>query len=208
MKYQLYCELCRECIGTFDSEEVEEPITGAMFHSKDARHGFPPPFRSPSLSWEDMRCPYCNNRPFLERGFLLTERGHWSTISAEFVHGHGDGTQLREIATQRLHERPAFTYDDDIRARIDADRMPPPTEKLPMYYGPDAPVTPDLEEEPVVHPGELDVQVESEESEKQGYLDMTPDQKAADISRRMELDEAEDGGEDGDSGHDRSKAES
>jgi hypothetical protein len=198
MKYQLYCELCRELIGTFDPEEVEEPITGAMFHSKDARHGFPPPFRSPSVSYEDMKCPYCNNRPFLERGFLLTERGHWSTISQEFTDSPRDGTELRDIATQRLHERPAFTYDEDIRARIELDSHNRPIQKIPDYQQ----VTPDLEEEPVEPVAKIS-KFESEEEQKQGYLDMTPEQKAAEIEKRIEMDAAEDGGEDGDSGHDR-----
>ena len=205
-KHQLLCEICREYIGRFDTEEVEEPIRAAMFTSKDPRHGMPAPFRSESLGWEDMRCPYCNNRPFFARGFLLTERGHWSIEGKEFMDAPRAGLDERALIEKRLHERPGRDHDADIRARIDADRVvayPPPTEAIPLHYGPDAP-TPDLEEEPA----EVKLEsIESEEEQTQAYLDKTPEEKQADIAERIAIDEAEDGGEDDDSGHEREQSE-
>lgn len=196
-KHQLMCEICREIIGAFHTEDVEEPIKGAMFQSKDPRHGFPPPFRSPALEWKDMQCPYCSNRPFFARGYLLTERGHWGIEEDEFVDAPRVGLDERALVEKMLNERPDRGYDADIRARIDADRMgsvldydpadqaltesAPPTEAIPLNYGPD------IAEE---SGGSLDPGPK--------YMDMTPEEKKADIARRIEMDAQE--AEDGDSG--------
>jgi len=193
MRHQLYCEICRECIGIFHLQDIEEPIKGAMFTSKDPRHGFPPPFRSPALEWKDMQCPYCNHRPFLAKGFLLTERGHWSIEAKEFMDAPRAGLDERALIEKRLHERPGRDHDADIRARIDADRVAaPPTEAIPLHYGPDAP--------PEV------VESQPEEEATHSYLDKTPEEKKADIAARIAKDAAQEV-EDGDSGHERKQTE-
>jgi hypothetical protein len=202
-------------IGTFDGDEVELPLTGAMFHSKDPRHGMPPPFRTPTTPERDMKCPYCQNHPFLLKGYLKTERGHWSIGEKQLVDLPPATTNLRTVIEQRLDQRPPDSHDADIRHRIDLERgavsasfsnshqtVEPTTRDLekiedqlpegvaiPELVESDQPgVPPDLEEEPV--------------EEKQGYLDMSDEQKEAEIKKRIEQDESEGGGENGDSRHD------
>jgi hypothetical protein len=202
-KKALMCELCRQHIGNFWEEEVEEPIKGAMFHSKDPAHGFPPPFRSSGLEWKDMRCPYCRNRPFISEGVILTAEGYWSTISKEIMErpnrksvtlDRGDMTDIMSRIDIDALDRVGL--DSDIHTRIQGQDLPTvPGEHLEeefvegiipvpvvdgqattlkLEYGPEA----DVESEGQVEPG-------------QKYLDMTPEQRSEEAKRRIALDAKE-----------------
>ena len=183
----LVCEMCREFIGRFHTEEIEEPITGAMFHSKDPRHGFPPPFITPGIQWENMRCPYCRLRPFLAKGLIFTTEGYWSTETKE----HVDKPIVDDIAgrIELEHTIAGRSIRDDIADRIespdlDARMAPapreeaPPTEEIPMHYGPDAP----------------EEVGEQEPLEIVDVTELTPEERKKEAERRIALDEEEDGG--------------
>ena len=59
---KLVCHACKYEIASF-SKDVKLPLMGAMFLSKDEKHGFPAPW-PPVITWEHMVCPMCQNRPF------------------------------------------------------------------------------------------------------------------------------------------------
>jgi hypothetical protein len=197
--------MCREIIGKFYPEDIAEPITGAMFHSKDPRHGFPPPFQSPGLYWENMRCPYCRLRPFLAKQLIFTTEGYWSTETKE----HVDKPIVDDIAgrIELEHTIAGRSIRDDIADRIESSDLdkrmapvpreasqeiakaatdaiveeldkPPPTEKIPMHYGPDA-------------PKEVG---EQEPAETVDVTEMTPEERKQEAERRIALDEEQDGG--------------
>jgi hypothetical protein len=186
-KETLMCEICREAIGTFHSDEVKEPIKGAMFHSKDPAHGFPAPFRAPAIEWEHMRCPYCQKRPFLTRGVLMTVNGFWSIPQQGYVDRPVGAEVERTEVEALLHQR--YVREEASRIDVDAERLksdiddrlgpaprepdpvgpevPPPTEAIPLHYGPDG--------EP---PGPK-------------YADLSPEERKKEAARRIALDEAE-----------------
>jgi hypothetical protein len=75
-KLKITCQICKEFIGEADPEILVLPINGTMFHSPDPFHGFPPPFaQSEYVRWEEMRCPYCRQRPFLSPEEVMTTDG-------------------------------------------------------------------------------------------------------------------------------------
>lgn len=201
-KKALMCEMCRQHIGNFYEDEIQEPIKGAMFHSKDPVHGFPPPFRSSGLEWRDMRCPYCRNRPFITQGVLLTSEGYWLTDKKEHSDhpnreslklDRGDMTDIMQRVDIDALDRVGL--DSDIHTRIQGQDQPTvpgehleeePVVELPadsveavlptikLEYGPDA----DVDSGGKVEPGEK-------------YLDLTPEQRAEEAKRRIALDEKE-----------------
>ena len=201
-KKALMCEMCRQHIGNFWEEEVQEPIKGAMFHSKDPVHGFPPPFRSSGLEWKDMRCPYCRNRPFISQGIILTTEGYWSTISR----------QLTDLPHRESVKADRGELDDILR-RVDADivdRVALDSDIHTRVQGQDQPTVPGehLEEEPVVeqtaNEADLilptikleygpDADVESGGKAEPGekYLNLTQEQRTEEARRRIALDKKE-----------------
>jgi|ADurb_Total_1113_FD_contig_51_1671032_length_1372_multi_2_in_0_out_0_4 hypothetical protein len=72
---KVICEICNEYIAQVNIEEVSVPMLGSMFKTPDDFHGYDPPFL-PDTTWEDMRCGYCNQRPFTERDGFLTDEGY------------------------------------------------------------------------------------------------------------------------------------
>ena len=72
---KVICEICNEYIAQVNIEEVSVPMLGSMFKTPDDFHGYDPPFL-PDTTWEDMRCGYCNQRPFSERDGFLTDEGY------------------------------------------------------------------------------------------------------------------------------------
>ena len=72
---KVICEICNEYIAKVNIEEVSVPMLGSMFKTPDDFHGYDPPFL-PDTEWEDMRCGYCNQRPFTERDGFLTDEGY------------------------------------------------------------------------------------------------------------------------------------
>jgi hypothetical protein len=50
-------------------------MLGKMFKTPDDFHGYDPPFL-PDTEWEDMKCGYCNQRPFTQRDGFLTDEGN------------------------------------------------------------------------------------------------------------------------------------
>jgi Zinc finger, C2H2 type. len=72
---KVICEICNEYIATVNLEDVSVPMLGSMFKTPDDFHGYDPPFL-PDTTWEDMRCGYCNQRPFTERDGFLTDEGY------------------------------------------------------------------------------------------------------------------------------------
>ena len=72
---KVICEICNEYIAQVNIEDVSVPMLGSMFKTPDDFHGYDPPFL-PDTEWEDMRCGYCNQRPFTERNGFLTDDGY------------------------------------------------------------------------------------------------------------------------------------
>lgn len=193
-KETLMCEICREAIGTFLSEDVTEPIKGAMFHSKDPAHGFPAPFRAPGLEWEHMRCPYCHKRPFLTRGVLMTLNGFWSIPKQSYVDRPVGAEVERTEVEQLLHQR--YVREEASRIDVDAERLksdiddrlgpaPRVVETATFDLSDQESVTP-TEEEGVttIDPGEIEVKIIDP-------TQLTPDQRKQEAARRIALDEAE-----------------
>jgi hypothetical protein len=72
---KVICEICNEVIAQVEPGDVFIPMLGKMFKAPDSFHGYDPPFL-PDTEWEDMRCGYCNQRPFTERDGFLTDEGY------------------------------------------------------------------------------------------------------------------------------------
>ena len=72
---KVICEICNEFIAQVEPGDVSVPMTGSMFKTPDDFHGYDPPFL-PDTTWEDMKCGYCNQRPFTERDGFLTDEGY------------------------------------------------------------------------------------------------------------------------------------
>jgi len=72
---KVICEICNEVIAEARPGDMSVPMLGKMFRSPDAFHGYNTPFL-PDTEWEDMRCGYCNQRPFTERDGFMTDKGY------------------------------------------------------------------------------------------------------------------------------------
>jgi hypothetical protein len=68
------CEICREIIGKCDMSKFESPMHGALFISKDHKHGYPAPFYALDDEWLELRCPICRKRPFLTKNYFMNEK--------------------------------------------------------------------------------------------------------------------------------------
>ena len=72
---KVICEICNEFIAQVEPGSVTVPMMGNMFKTPDDFHGYDPPFL-PDTTWEDMKCGYCNQRPFTQRDGFLTDEGY------------------------------------------------------------------------------------------------------------------------------------
>ncbi len=81
---KVICEICNEYIAQVENGDVTVPMTGRMFKTPDSYHGYDPPFL-PDTTWEDMRCGYCNQRPFTERDGFLTDGGYITVKPIEIM---------------------------------------------------------------------------------------------------------------------------
>lgn len=72
---KVICEICNEFIAQVEPGDVSVPMMGSMFKTPDDFHGYDPPFL-PDTTWEDMKCGYCNQRPFTQRDGFLTDEGY------------------------------------------------------------------------------------------------------------------------------------
>jgi hypothetical protein len=72
---RVICEICNEFIAQVEPGSVTIPMLGKMFKTPDDFHGYDPPFL-PETEWEDMRCGYCNRRPFTQSDGYLTDEGY------------------------------------------------------------------------------------------------------------------------------------
>ena len=72
---KVVCEICHQLIGKCDMSKFDTPMHGSLFISIDHKHGYPPPFYSNDFEWMELRCPRCNNRPFLSKNFFYNEKG-------------------------------------------------------------------------------------------------------------------------------------
>lgn len=59
----LVCKMCSHHIAEI-TEDLKLPLLGAMFVSRDPKHGYPAPW-SPVANWEAMQCPACALRPWI-----------------------------------------------------------------------------------------------------------------------------------------------
>jgi DNA-directed RNA polymerase subunit RPC12/RpoP len=74
----IVCEICGESIGAFNPDNIKIPIDGSMFESINPKREIPPPFQGSALiGWRQMRCPMCNNRPFLKETRIKTSVGYY-----------------------------------------------------------------------------------------------------------------------------------
>ena len=69
---KLICQICRETIGIIDG--LDYPLKPEMFKTLDAEHKKPAPFVN-QTGWRDMKCPYCQKRPFFNETEILTYEG-------------------------------------------------------------------------------------------------------------------------------------
>jgi len=76
------CGICHAEIGKFDTRDVKVPLISGYFKSKDEKHDFPAPFPANDIIWEDMFCPWCHKRPFLERDEIVTDIGVFKVEAA------------------------------------------------------------------------------------------------------------------------------
>lgn len=72
---KVICEICTEHIANVNMKDMDLPMKGWMFKSPDTVHGFDPPFL-PDTTWEDMRCGYCNQRPFTKEDGFMSDTGY------------------------------------------------------------------------------------------------------------------------------------
>ena len=192
MKQELVCEVCRQTIGYFRTDEVVEPITGAMFSSKDPVHGFPPPFRSPGLGFEDMTCPYCIRRPFFTRGLILTENGYWS-IKEEKIVSHTPRTGLldRSEVEELVKSRPIS--QERLRTHLDPERISEIDHRLAPTTLTAEGISTEVDEE---EEKSTDAQIaeagdQSSEPEVIVVKKMSPEERREEAQRRIALDALE-----------------
>lgn len=69
------CDICKEKIGLFDPETLHLPLTSDQFDCLVQAPGHHPPFK-PGMTWEWLRCPVCNRRPFNSPDKVLTDQGY------------------------------------------------------------------------------------------------------------------------------------
>jgi DNA-directed RNA polymerase subunit RPC12/RpoP len=74
MKHNAVCEICQQTYAMVDEETIFWPMEGSMFLSADPDHDLPPPWPD-EFSWLEMKCPYCQFRPFLGIKEITTEKG-------------------------------------------------------------------------------------------------------------------------------------
>jgi hypothetical protein len=74
MKHNAVCEICQQTYAMVDEETIFWPMEGSMFLSADPDHDLPPPWPD-EFSWLEMKCPYCQFRPFLRIKEITTEKG-------------------------------------------------------------------------------------------------------------------------------------
>lgn len=69
------CEICKEKIGKFDPDLLHVPLTSDQFQCLVEAPSHHPPFK-PNLTYEWLRCPVCNRRPFNQPDRVLTDQGY------------------------------------------------------------------------------------------------------------------------------------
>jgi hypothetical protein len=94
------CEVCHEIIAKCDMANFDTPMRGSMFMTCDPKHGRPEPFH-PSLFWEELRCPYCNKRPFLHREKFINEQNEWCGFPYACTCGKGYGKRQALMGHQK-----------------------------------------------------------------------------------------------------------
>jgi len=110
----LRCEICKQDIGTFDPKDLKAPLHAAMF--KPVGPGFPYPFRvDPRLTmlgeWDNLRCPYCKYRPFLDKDALMTPAGRMKV--GDRVPHHLSPAEKAAIERQKTIDR-EWTVETEI----------------------------------------------------------------------------------------------
>ena len=100
---RVICQICLNEIADTTPEELRLPIKGGMFHSH--RTGFPPPFLSPDLEWQHMKCRYCKARPFLKPDEILSTDGLYQ-ISAEIVDRMPALEEMQRVTDEFLKNHP------------------------------------------------------------------------------------------------------
>ena len=98
MILQLQCQICEEIIATFDSQRMRLPLVASMFQPKEA--GFDDPFFPPEQGWQELKCGYCTNNPF-----IVTEE-----IAAAWVEGKGQGPEILKTPKGDYNVREQMLY--------------------------------------------------------------------------------------------------
>jgi hypothetical protein len=76
------CEICFSNIGRIKESEAKPPFHGSQFTTLFPGRGVPDPFLW-DAPWEDLRCPVCNFRPFINRNRIMDENRKYYGYSHE-----------------------------------------------------------------------------------------------------------------------------
>jgi hypothetical protein len=140
----IVCEICKEKIAIVREAVVplQFPMDGSMFIG-------PLPGRTPApwdkrLTWIDMRCPVCHNRPFLYEDRVLTTEGYYDlpikdgwrgercwcgrpmlklTGAEPRCRNHGKINFVYYKAAEQIEANQLVTLDDGREGRIVDDRQ-------------------------------------------------------------------------------------
>ena len=107
----IYCEICHEKIAQADLDTMRAPMRGSMFFSPDPFHDFPAPF-PPEATWEDMKCPICQHRPFIHEGRVsvkVMDKDEHEVVESDKLEGDPvEGAKLYTcLVCNRTFNRPA-----------------------------------------------------------------------------------------------------
>lgn len=69
------CEICFEDLARFNPLTIRRPLTGDQFFPLSSNMPMPFPEPVELVTWESMRCPYCNHRPIIEEEYIYISSG-------------------------------------------------------------------------------------------------------------------------------------
>ena len=121
---KVFCEICREELGTADTDTLKEPMIGKMFTSRFADRGIE--LFYPTIEWQHMLCPYCRKRPFVLPDRVMMSMAGEMFIFSEGYHKPEDEKSLYERNQEAINEQ----FDEYNGYTAEFDNNTPNPEKL------------------------------------------------------------------------------